>query len=72
MGNKQGKREPGNGNSVRDDGLQPGERSLANELAAQKARESAKDILLIEAVNILGDAARLLRAEPGPTARVKQ
>ncbi len=69
---RESKREPGNGNPVRDDGLQPGERTLANELAAQKARESAKDILLIEAVNILGDAARLLRAEPGPTARVKQ
>src|SRR6185295_19641832 len=29
-----------------DDGLQPGERNLAIELAAEKARENAKDVLL--------------------------
>jgi len=50
----------GSGNPVRDDGLQPGERSLAIELAAEKVRESAKDVLLIEAVQILGDAVRVL------------
>jgi carboxyl-terminal processing protease len=67
-----GKDAAGNGSPIRDDGLQPGERSLAIEIAAQKARESAKDILLIEAVHILGDATRLLRPSPGPTARAKQ
>jgi carboxyl-terminal processing protease len=45
----------------RDDGLQPGERNLANELAAEKARKNAKDVLLDEAVHILGDEATVLK-----------
>ena len=43
-------------NARPDDGLQPGERNFANELAAEKARKSAEDFVLNEAVNILGDA----------------
>ena len=46
---------------LRDDGLQPGERNLAYHLAAQKAEENAKDILLMEAARIVGDAARELQ-----------
>ena len=62
---------PGNGSPTRDDGLQPGERNLASELAAQKARDNAKDVLLIEAVQILGDAARTLQSGAGFAAIVK-
>ena len=53
-----------------DLGLQPGERPLAIELAAQKARETTKDILLIEAVRIMGDAVRVLNPQAGLTAGV--
>jgi len=42
-----------------DDGLQANDRSLTEELAAEKSNESARDVLLIEAVNILGDTAAL-------------
>ena len=56
--------------AVRDDGLQPGERPLATELAAEKARETIKDILLIEAVRIMGDAVRVLNPQAGLTAGV--
>jgi carboxyl-terminal processing protease len=56
---------------LRDDGLQPGERNLVTELAAQKARENATDVLLIEAVRVLGDAVRLLQPGAGLAARVK-
>ncbi len=39
----------------RDDGLQANERTLGKELAAEKARKDAKDVLLLEAVQILRD-----------------
>ena len=42
-----------------DDGLQAGERNLAKQLAAEKTRKSAKDVLLNEAVAILGDEVAL-------------
>ncbi|MSP98571.1 MAG: tail-specific protease [Betaproteobacteria bacterium] len=51
----------GKGNSLRDDGLQPEERNLTNQLAAEKARKDAKDVLLHEAVQILGDAVGVLQ-----------
>src|SRR3954471_17179714 len=54
----------------RDDGLQPGERQLANELAAEKARKDAKDILLDEAVNILGDEVAVMQTGSGLTAGI--
>ncbi len=60
-----------NGASARDDGLQPGERNLASELAAEKARENAKDVLLIEAVMILGDAARIMQLGVGLAVQAK-
>ena len=44
-----------------DDGLQMGERKLTQEIAAEKARKAGKDILLNEAVAILGDGVALKR-----------
>jgi len=44
----------------RDDGLQADERNFANEMAAEKARKDAKDVLLNEALQILGDQAGML------------
>ncbi|MBK7768048.1 MAG: carboxy terminal-processing peptidase [Sulfuritalea sp.] len=55
--------------ALQDDGLQSGERSLADELAAEKMRKGAKDALLNEAVHILSDQAGLLKAGAGPAAR---
>lgn len=49
--------------ALQDDGLQVGERSLAKELAAEKTRKSAKDVLLNEAVNILCDEAALKKSD---------
>ncbi len=60
LASRESKREAGNDSTMRNDGLQPGERTLASQLAAQKAQENAKDVLLIEAVQILADAARVL------------
>ena len=54
----------------RDDGLQAGERSLAAELAAEKAGKSAKDPLLDEAAHILGDEVGLLKAKARFVARI--
>lgn len=39
----------------RDDGLDPRERSFADEMALENARKNAKDVLLSEAVHILND-----------------
>ncbi len=57
--------------ALQDDGLRPGERNLANQLAAEKARKNAKDVLLNEAVNILGDQVTLLRAGGRLATRVR-
>ncbi len=57
--------------SSNDDGLQADERDLANELAAKKARENAKDILLNEAVHILSDEIGMLNGSTRLTARSK-
>ncbi|WP_254050850.1 carboxy terminal-processing peptidase [Zoogloea sp. LCSB751] len=46
--------------ALRDDGLQAGERSLAADLAAEKARKDVKDVLLDEAARIVADEADLL------------
>lgn len=45
--------------ALQDDGLQADERNLTKELAAEKTKKSAKDVLLNEAVNILGDQVAL-------------
>lgn len=47
----------------RDDGLQASERSLSAELAAEKAQKNAKDVLLDEAVHILGDEVDLIKTD---------
>jgi len=47
------------GGTLADDGLQFNERQLARDLAAQKARDAANDVILNEAVNILSDSAAL-------------
>ncbi len=47
--------------AAQDDGLQANERSLADELAAEKARKDTRDVLLEEAAHILGDAVDLLQ-----------
>ena len=60
------------GAALRDDGLQPGERKLANELETEKARKDAKDILLDEAVNILGDEVAVMKTGSGLTARIQR
>jgi carboxyl-terminal processing protease len=46
---------------VGDDGLLANERSLSNELATEKARKAARDVLLEEGAHILCDMIGLLR-----------
>ena len=57
--------------AVRDDGLQPDERNLADELAAEKARNDAQDVLLSEAVNIIGDVVTMLKIDDSFAVHVK-
>ena len=45
-----------------DDGLQANERSLKEELAAEKVRKLAPDIVLTEAANILSDGLSLVQS----------
>ncbi len=47
------------GGTLADDGLQFNERQLARDLAAQKARDAANDVILNEAVNIVSDSVAL-------------
>ncbi len=61
----------GRGNARRDDGLQAGERDLAIDLAAEKARKDAKDVLLDEAVHILSDEVGLMATDVRFAVRVK-
>lgn len=56
---------------ARDDGLQSNERSLSDDLAEEKARKNAKDVLLIEAANILADESDLLASNPALAARAQ-
>jgi carboxyl-terminal processing protease len=46
-----------------DDGLQGDERSLAAEIAAEKAAKDAKDVYLQEAAHILADEAGMLKSD---------
>ena len=62
---------PANGGARRDDGLQADERNLAIELAAEQARKNAKDVLLNEAVQILGDEVGILKTDASLAARVR-
>jgi len=62
---------PANGGARQDDGLQADERNLANELAAEKARKNANDVLLNEAVHILGDEVGILKTNASLAAQVR-
>jgi carboxyl-terminal processing protease len=68
---REANRGGGDGNSLRDDGLQANERNLSNDLAAEKAGKNAKDILLTEAVRILGDEVGLLKPGASFASRFK-
>jgi carboxyl-terminal processing protease len=54
-----------------DDGLQANERTLASQLAAEKSRKNAKDILLDESVRILSDAVGVAKADASFAARIR-
>ncbi|HSH73312.1 MAG TPA: carboxy terminal-processing peptidase [Methylophilaceae bacterium] len=56
--------------SLQDDGLQSNERNLAADLAMEKAKKDAKDILLNEAANVLSDEVGLLKANAKLSASV--
>lgn len=64
---------PATNKVLRDDGLQANERNIAEDLAEEKARKEAKDVLLVEAAHILGSEVRLLEqaasASPGTGGR---
>jgi carboxyl-terminal processing protease len=62
---------PGKGSASRDDGLQSDERNLVNELAAEKVRKNAKDVLLNEAVHILSDEVGVRQTGARLATRVK-
>ncbi len=51
-----------------DDGLQANERKLSKDLAAEKNRDAAKDVLLNEAISILADAEALKQGKGQVTA----
>jgi carboxyl-terminal processing protease len=57
--------------ALRDDGLDSGERTLVNELAVEKARKNAKDVLLNEAVHVLSDEVGVLTTDARLAVRVK-
>lgn len=57
--------------SIQDDGLQSSERNLEADLALEKARKNAKDILLDEAANILSDEVGLLKINARLAASVQ-
>jgi carboxyl-terminal processing protease len=58
------KHNDADGAAFEDDGLQSNERNLATDLANEKARKKAKDVLLDESVHILSDEVGLLKSDP--------
>ena len=56
----------------KDDGLQASERDMKVELAAEKARNNNKDVMLIEAARIMRDQVDLLKPGVSLAARMKQ
>jgi carboxyl-terminal processing protease len=52
-----------------DDGLFDHERSLTRQLAAEKARKTARDVILDETAHILDDMVDLLRANNAELVR---
>lgn len=65
------KSAPEKNRALLDDGLQTDERNLAAELADEKSRKDAKDVLLEEAAHILGDTVELLEPKPSFVVRDK-
>ncbi len=59
------------GSVPEDDGLQADERTLSKELANEKVRKDAKDVLLMEAVHVLGDEVEALKTSVKLAARPK-
>jgi carboxyl-terminal processing protease len=66
-----GKTKSADRTRFRDDGLQAGERSLATEIAEEKADKTANDVLLNEAVNILADEISVRTTLPRLIAEAK-
>ncbi|MGH8123823.1 MAG: carboxy terminal-processing peptidase, partial [Rudaea sp.] len=66
---KNSRRGPGD-NANEDDGLQADERSLKSDLAEEKKRKAAKDVVLDEAANVLADEVDILHADTKLAARV--
>jgi len=64
--------EPVPKRTLQDDGLQSDERNLASELAAEKSRKAAKDVLLEEAAHIVSDEAGMLKTGNKVAARTRQ
>lgn len=58
------------GSALQDDGLQANERNLDADLAMEKNRKNAKDVLLDEAVHILSDEVGLLKSNSRLAASV--
>jgi carboxyl-terminal processing protease len=58
------------GRSRSDDGLQADERSLKDDIAAEKAAKAAKDIILTEAANVMADEVSMLRTNTRLASRV--
>lgn len=56
--------------AFQDDGLQSNERNLYTDLAIEKAKKNAKDVLLDEAVHILSDEVGLLKTNPRLAASI--
>ncbi|MEI6723333.1 MAG: carboxy terminal-processing peptidase, partial [Betaproteobacteria bacterium] len=55
----------------RDDGLQPNERNIAAQLAAEKAAKEAKDVLLDAAVRVVSDTVTVLKTDAALAARAR-
>lgn len=56
--------------AMEDDGLQSSERNISADLAREKARKDAKDVILDEAAHILGDEVGLLNTNASLAAAV--
>ena len=61
----------GRKNLLQDDGLQADERNLTADLAAEKSRKNIRDVLLIEAANVVSDEVALLRSNERIASRAK-
>jgi carboxyl-terminal processing protease len=55
----------------RDDGLQANERNIAAQVAAEKAAKAAKDVLLDEAVRVVGDEVAVLKTDATLATRAR-